>query len=168
MAGPGFHRLPSSVGPPYSEHSGRGSGGSCESLFVLLQPGSSASSVGLGKVFMRRLKPSRVWALILMLFVLCGPGAMMLRPVVAFSYGGSGGELFEPESGGGGSYGDPDDPQNKPKLVPGGDPEYTVINPIGLGAGHGTYPGLGRWNGSLWMWRLRVLIVGVRYHYLRI
>ncbi len=119
---------------------------------------------------MRQLKPNRLWALVFTLSVLFGPGASMLHPGVAFSTDSDGGWVYEPSDGGGGSggYGDPDDPQNKPKLVSPGAPEYTVINPIDLGAGHGTYPVLGRWKGNLWMWRLRVLIVGLRYHYLRI
>ena len=56
-------------------------------------------------------------------------------------------------------------------MVVGGDPEYTVYNPSDPGTTYSGHFGgaqvIGRNTSSVWKWRLRILIAGLRSYYLR-
>ena len=123
---------------------------------------SSLFALGLGKVFMYRFVPKRLWALILVLFIVSGPVASMFVPGAAYAL--SPGMVFDPDTGGssGGNYGDPDDPQS-PNLVPGGAPDFSGTDPGESVGGIGSPRVLGRMNSSMWMWRLRILMAGLRF-----
>jgi len=108
-----------------------------------------------------------LWAHFLTLLVLSASGAVMALPGTAHSQS----PVYDPDSGGGGTAGDPDTPQKPPEGVVGPGPDYNVSNPDDGGAAYGGqfggYRVLGRNSGSLWTWRLRFLIAGLRSYYLR-
>ena len=118
---------------------------------------------------MSQHKPRWLWAhvLALLLFLAPGIGALHSTPVLAED----GGNVVPESGGGGGGYGDPDQPQEPPKMVVGGDPEYTVYNPSDPGTSYNGQLGgvqvIGRNSSNLWKWRLRFLIAGIRAYYLR-
>jgi hypothetical protein len=122
----------------------------------------SLIALGLGKVFMHRFGSKRLWALILVLFIVAGPVASMLEPGAAHAYVPN--KVFDPNLGGssGANFGDPDDPQS-PTVIPGGTPDYSGTNTGGTAAGIGSPRVFGRMNSSLWMWSLRILMGSLRF-----
>jgi hypothetical protein len=104
---------------------------------------------------------------VLLVFLAPGIGLLHSRPVLAEQSG----NVLPESGGGGGGYGDPDQPQEPPKMVVGGDPEYTVYNPSDPGVTYSGHFGgaqvVGRNTSSVWKWRLRILIAGLRSYYLR-
>jgi hypothetical protein len=117
---------------------------------------------------------AHVFTLLAVLVV--GYGLMDARPALAT---GGPDESVVPESGGGGGgYGDPDQPQEPPKsapgsdpgYAPGGDPEYSGYTPESETSGGYGFEGarmIGRNYFNVWKWRVRFLIAGMRFSYLR-
>jgi len=112
--------------------------------------------------------------LTLLAVLVVGTGLMDVRP----AWANEPNESVVPESGGGGGLGDPDQPQDPksapggdPGFAPGGDPEYTAYNPIETettgSTGFGGRAAIGRNSINVWKWRVRFMIAGLRFSYLR-
>lgn len=110
----------------------------------------------------------------ILMVVLLAIAPVFSAPNVRDAQAGDGDSMaFEPDGGGGGggNYGDPDDPQS-PKVIVGGDPEFSVTDPgagsigSGYGGGFGSQRVIGR-STTRWVWHLRYMVAGLRFQILR-